>query len=75
MMYGASEDLYSNSSMLIDQLLDIQVTSNIQECNFAGMMRLLFIKLFNNIDSEKQLPIFEALKKKFDKLYVDFAQN
>ncbi len=53
MMYGASEDLYSNSSMLIDELLEIQVSSNIEESNFAGMLRLLFIKLFNNIDSEK----------------------
>ena len=73
MMYGASEDLYSNSSMLIDELLEIQVSSNIEESNFAGMLRLLFVKLFNNIDSEKQLPIFEALKRKFDKLFIDFT--
>ena len=72
MMYGASEDLYSNSSMLIDELLEIQVSSNIEESNFAGMLRLLFVKLFNNIDSEKQLPIFEALKRKFDKLFIEF---
>lgn len=59
-MYGANEDLYSNSEQVLAHLLQLLES---QSRRLGLMIRLLFIKLFSQIDATKQLPLFEAVHK------------
>lgn len=48
MMYGAAEDLYSNSTMLLECL---QLTCD--DDMSAATLRLVYLKLMNSIDTNK----------------------
>ena len=58
-MYGASQMLHSNTSKILELLLN--QTHGLH--NGKIMIRFLFIKLFNAIDSSKQQLLFESIYK------------
>ena len=56
-MYGSSQMLHSRSSEILQLLLSQSLSSS----NGNKMIRFLFIKLFNAIDSSKQQLLFESI--------------
>jgi len=59
-MYGAQQELHSKSSEILDMLLNTKAQFD-EEKQF--MIRILFIKLFNSIDTSKQQLLFESIYK------------
>jgi len=55
-MYGASQDLHSKATGVVQVLLSLEKSEVM-----IKIIRCLFIKLFNNIDTNRQTPIFEEI--------------
>ena len=56
---GHGEDLHSKSREVLTELLCSPEVAQIGSCRQA--VRVLYLKLFNEIDVMKQLPMFEVL--------------
>jgi len=53
MIYGAGQDLNSNASVIFEYLLKDQAEDDAYLQNFRLMTRILFVKLFNEIDTHR----------------------
>lgn len=56
---GHGKDLHSGGQSLLSQILACELVSSSQSCR--QMIRILYLKLVNDIDVFKQGPIFEEL--------------
>lgn len=54
MAYGAAEDLYTNATDLLEVMAE-------QDGDEKGVLRLLLVKLFNAVDTSRQLPLYEII--------------
>jgi len=73
-MYGASNNLHSKSSDILEALLEAKLGGDHSSKFVDGvsmMVRFLFIKLFANIDTAGHLPLFEAIHS----FLVEFDQE
>jgi hypothetical protein len=66
-MYGANEELHSKAVQILSVLLQLAINSSEGSCDsdqrLNRTIRLLFIKLYNSIDTSKQEPIIESVHK------------
>ena len=62
---GQGEDLHSKSKEVLDQLLNSPDIVSNDSCR--QVVRVLYLKLLNEIDVMKQLPMFEVLTEKLCK--------
>lgn len=58
-MYGSSQLLHSKSTEILELLLN----QKHERSNGKDMIRILFIKLFNAIDTSKQQLLFDSIHK------------
>ena len=62
-MYGASEDLHSKATQVMQVLMDVQEDDEGKKDRLKRTIRFTMVKLINSIDTSKQLPILETIHK------------
>ena len=60
-MYGANEDLHSKATQVLRVMMNLEQTDEVKKERLHRTLRFIAIKLFNSIDTSKQLPIIETV--------------
>jgi len=58
---GSGEDLHSKGQAMVNELFKYSGIFNSEEVGSRRVLRYLYLKLINNIDISKQMPLFEEL--------------
>lgn len=67
-IYGAGEGLHSKYAEVINSLIEYYqslVSSKPVKATVEVLLRCLFLKLVNEVDTEKQQPLFNTIEEQF----------